>query len=67
MFVVLFLLMIVVSFVLSLIEALLVFWIGPNTGISYFDTATYWNIFWLVLIANSVVGWSNASSTSAGS
>jgi len=50
-----------IGFVVSLLEALIVWWIGPETGISYFDTATYWNIFFLVLIGNIVAGGASAS------
>lgn len=47
---------IVFQVIITLIESAIVYWLGPNTGIHYFDVATFWNIFWLVAIANMVVG-----------
>jgi len=65
MIVILLLIAAVVGFLLSLLEAFLVHWIGPYTGINYFDTATYWNCFFLVLIGNIVAGGASVSAKSS--
>lgn len=60
-----FLLAVVIGVISSLVEALIVHWIGPYTGIGYFDTATYWNIFFLVVVGNLVAGSAGVSSSAS--
>lgn len=61
MFLLLFLLAVVFSLILAAIEAVLIGWLIPWTGIPY--DPSYWEAFALALLINILISFSNVSSS----